>query len=165
MLLGLSKLSRILEIDPDNRVARVEPGVESSLRRFTGQHPDLGRQSRVDRTPNGCRVDAGLERDAGDLPRGVDTRIRPSGTEPVIRVMAEGDDKTLVEHAVDGFLTVGQSVAVAAVRGMLGSRVEIWEKEGIRTASSTSAYDLSGASKVAVLSVDLTKANPMTNSQ
>ncbi|MEM6617503.1 MAG: phosphoglucosamine mutase [Pseudomonadota bacterium] len=27
--------------------------------------------------------------------------IRPSGTEPVIRVMAEGDDPTSVEHAVD----------------------------------------------------------------
>ena len=27
--------------------------------------------------------------------------IRPSGTEPVIRVMAEGDDRDLVERAVD----------------------------------------------------------------
>ena len=30
--------------------------------------------------------------------------IRPSGTEPVIRVMAEGDDKVLVEDAVDGIV-------------------------------------------------------------
>jgi glycolate oxidase len=29
VLLGLSKLSRILEIDPDNRIARVEPGVRN----------------------------------------------------------------------------------------------------------------------------------------
>jgi len=29
ILLGLSKLSRILEIDPDNRIARVEPGVRN----------------------------------------------------------------------------------------------------------------------------------------
>jgi glycolate oxidase len=29
VLLGLSKLSRIIEIDPDNRVARVEPGVRN----------------------------------------------------------------------------------------------------------------------------------------
>ena len=27
--------------------------------------------------------------------------VRPSGTEPVIRVMAEGDDKALVEAAVN----------------------------------------------------------------
>ncbi len=27
--------------------------------------------------------------------------IRPSGTEPVIRVMAEGDDRELVEEVVD----------------------------------------------------------------
>ena len=27
--------------------------------------------------------------------------IRPSGTEPVIRVMAEGDDRDLVERVVD----------------------------------------------------------------
>ena len=27
--------------------------------------------------------------------------IRPSGTEPVIRVMGEGDDKVLVESVVD----------------------------------------------------------------
>ena len=31
--------------------------------------------------------------------------IRPSGTEPVIRVMAEGDDKVLVEDVVDGIVT------------------------------------------------------------
>jgi phosphoglucosamine mutase len=30
--------------------------------------------------------------------------IRPSGTEPVIRVMAEGDDKALVEEVVDGIV-------------------------------------------------------------
>ena len=27
--------------------------------------------------------------------------MRPSGTEPVIRVMGEGDDRTLVESVVD----------------------------------------------------------------
>jgi phosphoglucosamine mutase len=30
--------------------------------------------------------------------------IRPSGTEPVIRVMGEGDDKAMVEEAVDGIV-------------------------------------------------------------
>jgi phosphoglucosamine mutase len=30
--------------------------------------------------------------------------IRPSGTEPVIRVMAEGDDKGMVEEVVDGIV-------------------------------------------------------------
>jgi phosphoglucosamine mutase len=28
--------------------------------------------------------------------------VRPSGTEPVIRVMGEGDDKAMVEEIVDG---------------------------------------------------------------
>ena len=31
--------------------------------------------------------------------------IRPSGTEPVIRVMGEGDDKTMVEEVVDGIVS------------------------------------------------------------
>jgi phosphoglucosamine mutase len=30
--------------------------------------------------------------------------VRPSGTEPVIRVMGEGDDKALVEEIVDGIV-------------------------------------------------------------
>ena len=37
--------------------------------------------------------------------------IRPSGTEPVIRVMAEGDDKTLVEEVVDNIVEVLTDVA------------------------------------------------------
>jgi phosphoglucosamine mutase len=37
--------------------------------------------------------------------------IRPSGTEPVIRVMGEGDDKTLVEDAVDGIVEALADVA------------------------------------------------------
>jgi phosphoglucosamine mutase len=30
--------------------------------------------------------------------------VRPSGTEPVIRVMGEGDDKVLVQEVVDGIV-------------------------------------------------------------
>jgi phosphoglucosamine mutase len=30
--------------------------------------------------------------------------VRPSGTEPVIRIMGEGDDKTMVEEIVDGIV-------------------------------------------------------------
>ena len=37
--------------------------------------------------------------------------IRPSGTEPVIRVMGEGDDKFLVEEVVDGIVEVLIDVA------------------------------------------------------
>jgi phosphoglucosamine mutase len=37
--------------------------------------------------------------------------IRPSGTEPVIRVMAEGDDKELVERVVDDVVEVITAVA------------------------------------------------------
>ncbi|MBP0575474.1 phosphoglucosamine mutase, partial [Mycobacterium tuberculosis] len=32
--------------------------------------------------------------------------IRPSGTEPLVRVMAEGDDPRLVEDVVDGLVDV-----------------------------------------------------------
>ena len=32
--------------------------------------------------------------------------VRPSGTEPVIRVMGEGDDKAMVEEIVDGIVDV-----------------------------------------------------------
>ena len=37
--------------------------------------------------------------------------IRPSGTEPVIRVMGEGDDRDLVENVVDDVIDVLQKVA------------------------------------------------------
>ena len=37
--------------------------------------------------------------------------IRPSGTEPVIRVMAEGDNETLVEEVVDGIVEALTQVA------------------------------------------------------
>jgi phosphoglucosamine mutase len=37
--------------------------------------------------------------------------IRPSGTEPVIRVMAEGDDQALVEEVVDGIIDALGSAA------------------------------------------------------
>lgn len=47
----------------------------------------------------------------------------------------------------------------------LGSKVEIWEKEGIRTATATSSYDLSGATQIATVSTDNRKANPLTNAQ
>ncbi len=32
--------------------------------------------------------------------------VRPSGTEPVIRVMGEGNDKALIEEVVDGIIAV-----------------------------------------------------------
>jgi phosphoglucosamine mutase len=37
--------------------------------------------------------------------------VRPSGTEPVIRVMGEGDDKVLIEEVVDGLVEVLTRVA------------------------------------------------------
>jgi phosphoglucosamine mutase len=37
--------------------------------------------------------------------------VRPSGTEPVIRVMGEGDDKAVVEAAVDGVIEALTKVA------------------------------------------------------
>ncbi len=39
--------------------------------------------------------------------------IRPSGTEPVIRVMAEGDDKVLVQDVVDGIVDALSEAAAA----------------------------------------------------
>ncbi len=38
--------------------------------------------------------------------------VRPSGTEPVIRVMGEGDDKTIVEEVVDGIVDAITAQAV-----------------------------------------------------
>jgi phosphoglucosamine mutase len=32
--------------------------------------------------------------------------VRPSGTEPVIRIMGEGDDKAMIEEVVDGVAEV-----------------------------------------------------------
>jgi phosphoglucosamine mutase len=32
--------------------------------------------------------------------------VRPSGTEPVIRIMGEGDDRAMVEEVVDGIAEV-----------------------------------------------------------
>jgi phosphoglucosamine mutase len=37
--------------------------------------------------------------------------VRPSGTEPVIRVMGEGDDKVLVEQAVNDVVEALTAVA------------------------------------------------------
>ena len=37
--------------------------------------------------------------------------IRPSGTEPVIRVMGEGDDRILIEEVVDGIIDALNRVA------------------------------------------------------
>jgi phosphoglucosamine mutase len=42
--------------------------------------------------------------------------VRPSGTEPVIRIMAEGDDMTLVEEVVSSVETALQRAGVAAHR-------------------------------------------------
>ncbi len=53
-------------------------------------------------------IESGRQR-LGDLGRLV---IRPSGTEPVIRVMAEGDDRALVESVVDDVVdALGRSAA------------------------------------------------------
>jgi phosphoglucosamine mutase len=40
--------------------------------------------------------------------------VRPSGTEPVIRVMGEGDDRELVESLVAGICSVLKESAEAA---------------------------------------------------
>jgi len=40
--------------------------------------------------------------------------IRPSGTEPLIRVMAEGDDRSQIERIVGGLIDVISSVRTAA---------------------------------------------------
>jgi phosphoglucosamine mutase len=40
--------------------------------------------------------------------------IRPSGTEPLIRVMAEGDDRALVEKVVNDIINVISSESAAA---------------------------------------------------
>jgi phosphoglucosamine mutase len=55
------------------------------------------RSAVLDRAPVAKSIDAARER----LGTGGRLLIRPSGTEPVIRVMGEGDDRELVEKIVD----------------------------------------------------------------
>jgi len=54
---------------------------------------------------------AEAEAELGNIGRLV---IRPSGTEPLIRVMAEGDDRGKIEQVVDGLISVIGSVRSAA---------------------------------------------------
>jgi phosphoglucosamine mutase len=54
-------------------------------------------------------IDAGKEK-LGEYGRLV---IRPSGTEPVIRVMAEGDDERLVSTVVDDIVETVRAAALA----------------------------------------------------
>ena len=53
-------------------------------------------------------VIASAERKLG---RGGRLIVRPSGTEPVIRVMGEGDDRTLVESVVDDVVEALSEIA------------------------------------------------------
>jgi phosphoglucosamine mutase len=71
--------------------------------RFTGASPlDLPRVK--------AAIDAGRDR-LGATGRLV---IRPSGTEPLIRVMAEGDDRKLVDEVVDGLVDIISELKSAA---------------------------------------------------
>jgi phosphoglucosamine mutase len=60
-----------------------------------------GRQPLADET-----VNSAIEKLRASLGAGGRLVIRPSGTEPVIRVMAEGDDRDLVEKVVDDVIDV-----------------------------------------------------------
>jgi phosphoglucosamine mutase len=51
-------------------------------------------------------VSAAIEKIRASLGKGGRLVIRPSGTEPVIRVMAEGDDRDLVARVVDDVCAV-----------------------------------------------------------
>ena len=57
-----------------------------------------------------CAIDLGKER----LGQGGRLVIRPSGTEPVIRVMAEGDDERLVHQVVGDIVEAVRKAAQAA---------------------------------------------------
>ena len=52
-----------------------------------------------------------VDRDSERLGGGGRLVIRPSGTEPVIRVMAEGEDRDLVESVVDDVVAALTKVA------------------------------------------------------
>ncbi len=58
-----------------------------------------------------CRAIEGAKQKLGDAGRLV---IRPSGTEPVIRVMAEGDDERLVNTVVGDIVEAVKAAAHAA---------------------------------------------------
>jgi phosphoglucosamine mutase len=68
------------------------------------------------RYKNGMPLDSAMVKSAIDaaeqkLGKGGRLLVRPSGTEPVIRVMGEGDDKILVEAAVDQVIEALSKVA------------------------------------------------------
>ena len=58
-------------------------------------------------------VKAAIAEGEARLGKGGRLLIRPSGTEPVIRVMAEGDDQGLVEGVVDDICTALRNRAAA----------------------------------------------------
>ena len=66
-----------------------------------------GSQTPLDRNDVQTAIDDGRNR-LGNAGRIV---IRPSGTEPVIRVMAEGDDESLVETVVNDIVSALEGAA------------------------------------------------------
>ncbi len=60
-------------------------------------------KSRLQEDANVAETIAGVEAKLGDNGR---VLVRPSGTEPLVRVMAEGPDKVLVEHYVEQIAAV-----------------------------------------------------------
>ena len=68
------------------------------------------RKTVLDRPPVARSIDEARER----LGKGGRLLIRPSGTEPVIRVMGEGDDRNLVEQVVDDVCGLLSDAAEAA---------------------------------------------------
>jgi len=68
------------------------------------------RKTVLDRPPVARSIDEARER----LGAGGRLLIRPSGTEPVIRVMGEGDDRALVEKVVDDVCDLLSGAAEAA---------------------------------------------------
>jgi phosphoglucosamine mutase len=60
------------------------------------------------------RLAAAIEDGKSQLGKAGRIVVRPSGTEPVIRVMGEGDDRELVERVVDDICALLSAAAVAA---------------------------------------------------
>ncbi len=76
--------------------------------------PEERARRRCQRSPLRCRGDAGDCRRRGAARQGGRILVRKSGTEPLIRVMAEGDDSDLVRTVVDQIIEAIPRVKASA---------------------------------------------------
>ncbi len=115
LIAALQTLAVIVEVSkPVSEIGRVFDPVPQMLRNV--RLPDLaGSRAEIITAANVSKTVARCEKRLGKNGR---LLLRPSGTEPVIRVMAESDDACLMEEVVEEIVgAIEETVAPAAVAG------------------------------------------------